>query len=143
MRRTLQGAQVASALLAGALFGVGLVLSGMVKPTKVINFLDVTGDWDPSLALVMGGAMVVHSVAYVLVGRRGKPLFADRLSLPTRRDLDPKLVGGAALFGVGWGLGGLCPGPGLVASAAAATDALVFVGTMVIGMALASRMESP
>ena len=141
-KQDLLPAQLGAALLAGALFGVGLVISGMVQPSKVIGFLDVSGAWDPSLALVMGGAMLVHSVAYLLIKRRGKPLFADKLALPTRRDLDPKLIGGAALFGVGWGLGGLCPGPGLVAGATIATDALVFVGMMLAGMAVVSRLES-
>lgn len=141
-KQDLLPAQLGAALLSGALFGVGLVISGMVQPSKVIGFLDVSGAWDPSLALVMGGAMLVHSVAYALIKRRGKPLFAEKLALPTRRDLDPKLIGGAALFGVGWGLGGLCPGPGLVAGATIATDALVFVGMMLAGMAVVSRLES-
>lgn len=141
MRRSLP-AQLGAALLAGALFGAGLVISGMVMPSKVIGFLDVTGAWDPSLALVMGGALLVHSLAYVLIVRRGKPLFAEKLALPTRRDLDLKLIAGAALFGVGWGLAGLCPGPGLVAVATAATDAWLFVAAMIAGMAIVSRLES-
>ena len=124
--------------LAGAVFGIGLLLSGMTDPAKVIAFLDVSGDWDPSLAFVMGGAVLVNFVAYrLIVGRRHEPWFDVIFHLPSRRDLDLPLLIGAAVFGVGWGLGGLCPGPGLVSAAGGSQAALVFVGTMVVGMLLA------
>lgn len=131
-------AQLLAALLSGALFGAGLVVSGMVQPAKVIGFLDVGGSWDPSLALVMGAAVAVHAAAVAWSRRRAAPLFAERFALPTRRDLDPALVGGAALFGVGWGLAGLCPGPALIASLAA-PSAVVFVLAMLSGTALVAH----
>ena len=121
-------------LLAGALFGVGLALAGMTRPGKVIGFLDVTGDWDPSLALVMLGAIGVHAVAYRLAGRMGAPWLGGRFAIPTRRDVDRRLLAGAAMFGLGWGLGGFCPGPGLTSLVTGRADALVFVGAMISGM---------
>lgn len=123
-----------TALVAGAMFGVGLAISGMTLPSKVVGFLDFTGKWDASLMFVMGGAIVVHFVALRLIRRRAAPLFDTKFHLPTRMDLDPRLIGGAALFGVGWGLGGYCPGPGLVTAASGAPSALVFVGGMTLGM---------
>lgn len=131
-----------TALVSGLLFGAGLVVSGMTDPHKVINFLDVAGAWDPSLALVMVGAVTVHFVAYRWARGSQAPLFADELVIPKLRHIDPKLVGGSALFGVGWGLGGFCPGPGIVSLGAGSRDALVFVVAMVIGMLLVSRYES-
>ena len=125
--------------VAGALFGAGLLLAGMTRPDKVIGFLDLFGRWDPSLMFVMAGAIAVHLVAYRLVVKRPRPLFDAGFHLPTRRDLDARLLAGAAIFGVGWGLGGFCPGPGLV-SAAAGGDALVFVVTMTAGMLLQHRL---
>ena len=127
MRRAL------SALLAGSLFAVGLIVGGMTRPGKVIGFLDVTGAWDPSLMLVMAGALLVHGALSRLISRRQSPLFEIRFHLPTRRDIDRRLVLGAALFGVGWGLGGYCPGPGL-ASLTTGTLPMVFVAAMVAGM---------
>jgi len=122
------------ALGAGALFGVGLAVSGMTMPSKVMGFLDVLGAWDPSLAFVMIGAIAVHAVAYRLITRRSSPLVDTRFHLPTRKDIDARLVLGAALFGVGWGLAGYCPGPGLVSAAGGAVPALVFVAGMTLGM---------
>ncbi|MBE7454002.1 MAG: YeeE/YedE family protein [Kofleriaceae bacterium] len=123
----------------GALFGAGLLVSGMTQPAKVIGFLDVAGGWDPSLAFVMGGAVVVYGLAWRLVrARRREPWFDAAFHLPTRRDLDARLLGGAAIFGVGWGLGGLCPGPGLVAAGGGATTGLAFVAAMLVGL-LAQR----
>ena len=119
---------------AGSLFAVGLAISGMTRPSNVIGFLDVAGRWDPSLALVMAGAVAVTFIAYRLIRRRASPVFDVKFHLPTRKDIDRRLVLGAALFGVGWGLGGFCPGPGLVASAGGVTTAIVFVGGMTIGM---------
>jgi len=136
------------ALAAGLVFGLGLALSGMTHPDKVQGFLDLAGGsrWDPSLAFVMIGAIAVHVALSRLIRRRDRPLFAPRFSLPTRTDLDPKLVAGAALFGVGWGLGGICPGPGLVDLGSGMTSALVFVVAMATGMVLqrlTSREASP
>lgn len=126
---------LALALLAGALFGAGLLISGMTDPAKVVGFLDPARGWDPSLAFVMGGAMAVHAAGYYLVRRwRRRPWFDTAFHLPTRRDIDVGLVAGAAIFGVGWGLGGLCPGPGLVAAAAGSEAALTFTAAMLIGM---------
>jgi len=127
---------IAVAGLAGLVFGVGLVVSGMTQPDKVRGFLDLTGAWDPSHAFVMIGAIAVHFVLFRLVRRRPSPLFDTRFHLPTRGDLDPKLIGGAALFGVGWGLGGMCPGPGLVDLGSGLLPAAVFVVAMAGGMTL-------
>ncbi len=123
-----------SALAAGALFGVGLAISGMTLPAKVTGFLDVAGAWDASLAFVMAGAIAVHFVAQRLIRKRSAPLFDVKFHLPTRKDVDVKLILGAALFGVGWGLGGFCPGPGLVSAASGSPAALVFVVGMTLGM---------
>ena len=123
-----------SALGAGVLFGAGLGISGMTQPAKVLGFLDVTGRWDPSLMFVMMGAMMVHFVLARLIGRRGTPLFDTRFHMPTLRSIDRSLVLGSALFGVGWGLGGLCPGPALVTLGSGSASALVFVATMAAGM---------
>lgn len=125
---------VLSAGLAGVLAGLGLVISGMTQPAKVVNFLNVLGDWDPSLAFVMGGAIGVHFFAYRLVPRLKRPLFGEVWGIPTRRDIDTRLVAGAALFGAGWGLGGYCPGPALTSVVAGASQTLIFVGAMLAGM---------
>ena len=107
---------VLAALLSGLLFGAGLTISQMVNPAKVAGFLDVAGDWDPSLALVMGGALTVTAICYRLTMRRGAPLLASDFRLPTAEDVDARLIGGAALFGVGWGLAGFCPGPAIAST---------------------------
>jgi uncharacterized protein len=131
-----------TAFTAGALFALGLGVSGMTQPAKVIGFLDVTGRWDPTLAFVMLGAVAVHFVLYRLVRKLRAPLFADRFDVPTRRDVTLRLVGGAALFGIGWGLSGQCPGPALTNLATGAPTALVFVGAMALGMVLQRRGET-
>lgn len=126
---------IVMAAVAGGLMGAGLLLSGMTEPAKVVAFLDVTRGWDPSLGFVMGGAVAVYAVAFRVVrGRRGAPWFDGAFHLPTRRDIDLGLVAGAAIFGIGWGLGGLCPGPGLVAAAAGSSTGLLFVAAMLVGM---------
>lgn len=140
MRRT--HAQSVVALASGALFGLGLVLSGMTQPTKVIGFLDVFGEWDASLMLVMAGAIAVHLPVYRLIQGRPSPLFAERFALPTRRDLDAKLLAGAVLFGVGWGLGGLCPGPGVVSLAGGGPSVAAFVAAMLLGIFATARLEA-
>lgn len=131
----------------GALFAVGLGVAGMTKPSKVIAFLDPFGAWDPSLAFVMGGAVVVYLLLHRLVTRRPAPLFDDVFHLPTRRDLDVRLVLGAALFGVGWALAGFCPGPALVSAASGSFPAVVFVVGMTAGVKLehllARRAQGP
>jgi len=122
-------------LISGLLFGFGLLLSGMANPAKVQNFLDLFGTWDPSLALVMGGAIAVTMPGFWLVTRQSKPFFNDVFHLPTRTDFDARLITGAAIFGVGWGLGGFCPGPAMTALPLAAEGTLIFVATMLTGMA--------
>ncbi|WP_438345766.1 DUF6691 family protein [Methylorubrum populi] len=132
-------AKIVSAFAVGLLFGLGLLVSGMADPAKVLAFLDVTGRWDPSLAFVMAGAVAVSATGYFVARRRGRPLLASRLEIPTRRDLDPRLIAGAAVFGLGWGLAGLCPGPALTLLTVAPAQAVTFVAAMVAGM-LAFRL---
>jgi hypothetical protein len=124
----------AAALVSGLLFALGLGLGGMTRPAKVVAFLDVTGDWDPSLACVMGAALVVHGLLARAVLRRSSPVLAARFALPTRTDLNVSLIAGAALFGIGWGLAGLCPGPAVTALGAGMSEAAVFVPAMLTGM---------
>ena len=121
-------------LALGLLFGVGLVVSGMSDPAKVLNFLDLAGTWDPSLAFVMGGAVLVAFVGYRLVLARGEPIAGDRFHLPTRNDIDARILAGPALFGIGWGLGGFCPGPALPALGLGATGTFAFIPAMILGM---------
>jgi uncharacterized membrane protein YedE/YeeE len=123
-----------AAFAAGALFAAGLATSGMTRPSKVRGFLDFAGTWDPTLLFVMGGAVTVYFVLHRLVLKRPAPRFDSKFHLPTRKDIDGRLVAGAAIFGVGWGLGGYCPGPGLVSVASGAIGAVVFVAAMVAGM---------
>ena len=129
-------------LALGLVFGVGLVISGMSDPAKVLNFLDVFGTWDPSLAFVMGGAVCVAFVGYRLVLARGAPATGGVFHLPTASTIDAPLVGGAAVFGVGWGLGGFCPGPALTALGLAAPGTLAFVPAMFVGMWLARLLAA-
>lgn len=121
-------------LALGLLFGVGLVVSGMADPAKVLNFLDLFGTWDPSLAFVMGGAVIVAFVGYRLVLARGEPIVGGSFHLPTRNDIDARVIAGPAIFGIGWGLGGFCPGPALTALGLGASGTLAFVPAMIIGM---------
>jgi uncharacterized membrane protein YedE/YeeE len=118
----------------GALFAAGLVISGMTQPSKVVGFLDVTGNWDPSLALVMLGAVAVHASTYRLVRRRKSPLLALSFQVPTRSDIDAKLILGSALFGVGWGIAGYCPGPAITSLVALESNTLLFVGALLTSM---------
>lgn len=126
----------------GVVFAVGLGISGMTQPAKVIGFLDFTGNWDPSLALVMVGAIAVHSAFYVLIRKRPSPLFSSTFSLPTRADTDLRLVGGAAIFGLGWGIAGFCPGPALTSLASGNLLVVIFVVAMIAGMYLYKLAES-
>jgi uncharacterized membrane protein YedE/YeeE len=132
-----------AAFSGGLVFALGLGVSGMTDANKVIGFLNLAGDWDPSLAFVMVGAIGVHLLLSRLILRRQSPLFADRFHTPTRRDINPRLVGGAALFGVGWGVGGFCPGPGLVSLMGFDSAAGVFVVFMVGGMLLHKLLSLP
>jgi uncharacterized membrane protein YedE/YeeE len=125
-----------TAFVSGVLFAAGLVISGMTDAVKVTGFLDVTGAWDPSLAFVMGAALAVHVVPVRLLLRRGRPWFDTKLHLPVFHDVDARLVGGAALFGIGWGLVGYCPGPAIVSAAGGLFQGGVFTLAMLGGMAL-------
>jgi uncharacterized membrane protein YedE/YeeE len=133
--------QLGTAVLAGVLFGVGLPLSGMTAPRKVLGFLDFAGDWDPSLVFVMAGAVGVHFVAYRLIRRRPRPLFAEAFAVPAPGRVDRRLIAGSAVFGVGWGLAGYCPGPGIASLGSGATQALVFVAAMIAGLFVGKQIE--
>jgi uncharacterized membrane protein YedE/YeeE len=126
---------------AGLVFGIGLLLSGMADPGKVKGFLDLAGSWDPSLAFVMGGAILVGIFAFALASRRTRSFLGGAMHLPTRRDIDLRLLGGAALFGVGWGLAGFCPGPALVSLGSGQDKAAVFVAAMLGGMLIYEAAE--
>jgi uncharacterized membrane protein YedE/YeeE len=130
-----------SAFGAGLVFGIGLILSGMTDPGKVVGFLDIFGPWDPSLAFVMGGAVLVGLLAFALAHRRAKSLFGGAMHLPHNRDIDNRLVGGSLVFGIGWGLAGFCPGPALVALGAGIDQAAVFVAAMLFGMLIYDAAE--
>lgn len=124
-----------TALASGTVFGIGLIASGMTNPAKVAGFLDLFGQWDPSLALVMGGAIAVGFFAFRYAGRMEKSWSGWPIQLPGTTVIDKRLIAGGVLFGIGWGIGGFCPGPGIVAAAAGVGEALVFVVTMLVGMA--------
>ncbi len=132
-------AGLVAAFLCGVVFAMGLVAGGMTQPSKVVGFLDFTGAWDPSLALVMGGALGTHALLRRFVVMRPRPLLAAEFSVPTKTDIDGRLVAGAAIFGVGWGLGGFCPGPALVAFGGGMHTAAVVVPAMLVGMLLHDR----
>jgi hypothetical protein len=134
--------QMATAFLAGILFAFGLGVGGMTQPARVIGFLDFAGRWDPSLAFVMAAAVVTYGALFRLIRRRKRPVLTSVFSVPTRRDVDGRLLSGAALFGIGWGLAGYCPGPGIVSLAAGAAPVVVFVTSMVAGMAIADAVAS-
>jgi uncharacterized membrane protein YedE/YeeE len=130
-----------SALLVGLVFGMGLLVSGMANPDKVLSFLDLAGAWDPSLALVMGGAIGVGLVAFTIAGKRTSSLIGEPLRMPTKQSLDKRLVLGSLGFGIGWGLAGFCPGPALVAVGAGEIKAMVFVAAMLAGMGIFELLE--
>ena len=138
--------QLLSAFLVGLLFGAGLIVSGMTDPFKVIGFLDLTGPWDPSLAFVMAGAVLVGLVAYRIAGRRAATVLGEPMRLPATAAVDRRLVLGSLAFGIGWGLAGFCPGPALAALGAGYGKAAAFVAAMAAGMALfeiAERRRDP
>ncbi|QDG74856.1 DUF6691 family protein [Labrenzia sp. PHM005] len=123
-----------SAFGIGLVFGVGILVSGMGNPAKVLNFFDIAGTWDPSLAFVMGGALSVAAIGYRLVFRMGAPVFAAQFSLPTRTELDMKLIGGSAIFGIGWGMSGFCPGGLVPVLGIGLSEPLMTAGAIVVGI---------
>jgi uncharacterized membrane protein YedE/YeeE len=131
------------ALLSGLIFGLGLILGGMTDPGKVKGFLDVAGPWDPSLALVMGGAIAVGVFAFAAARRRSRSWSGERMDIPTSRVIDARLIAGGVLFGAGWGLAGFCPGPALVAMSAGVGSAAIFIIAMLAGMAAHDRFLQP
>jgi uncharacterized membrane protein YedE/YeeE len=133
--------QVLAALLSGLVFGLGLIVSGMADPAKVLGFLDLAGRWDPSLALVMAGAIAVGLVGFSVARRRTVSLLGLDMKLPTSRQIDRRLVGGSVLFGIGWGMAGFCPGPALVALGMGEWKAVAFVVAMLVGMGLFDLLE--
>ena len=132
---------VLSALLSGLVFGLGLIVSGMANPAKVLGFLDLTGEWDPSLALVMAGAIAVGFFAFLIAKNRKRSFIGAEMKLPTTSSIDNRLLAGSALFGAGWGIAGFCPGPGLVALGMGEPKAIVFVAAMLAGMVIFSWLE--
>ncbi|MCZ8368918.1 MAG: YeeE/YedE family protein [Porphyrobacter sp.] len=130
-------------LVSGTIFGAGLIIGGMTDPARVRGFLDLFGNWDPTLAFVMGGAVLVMALAWMLQRRMQRPAFAEGFSLPNSRDITPRLVGGSALFGIGWAIAGLCPGPGFAALAIAPASAAIFIAAMFAGMFLVRLTEGP
>lgn len=132
---------VLTSLLAGLVFGLGLLVSGMANPAKVLGFLDLAGAWDPSLALVMLGAIAVGAVAFAIAGKRTVSFLGAPMRLPSTRGIDQRLIAGSLLFGIGWGLAGFCPGPGLVALGMGHIKALVFVTSMLLGMGAFTLLE--
>lgn len=129
------------ALLAGLIFGLGLIASGMVNPDKVQDFLDMSGSWDPSLLFVMGGAIAVGLLAFTLAKRRNETFLGAPINMPTSRVIDKRLVLGSLAFGIGWGLAGICPGPGLVLVGSGNTQGMVFVAAMLVGMGVFELLE--
>lgn len=128
--------QIFVGLITGIIFSIGLSISGMVNPKKVIGYLDFFGEWDPSLVFVMAGGVMVNLVLFNLILRRKNPLFSEGFSLPTARDIDKRLIWGSALFGIGWGMGGVCPGPGLSNLFTLNPKAIIFCVFLVLGMYL-------
>jgi uncharacterized protein len=129
------------ALLSGLVFGIGLIVAGMANPAKVLAFLDLAGLWDPSLALVMAGAIAVGGVTFIVAKKRAVSFLGLPLQIPTAKQLDGRLIGGSLLFGTGWGLAGICPGPGLVLVGAGEIQGAIFVIAMLAGMGIFEVME--
>jgi uncharacterized protein len=135
-------AKLIVSLILGVIFGLGIAISGMIDPSKVINFFDIAGTWDPSLAFVMGGGLAVSLIGYRLVLGRGKPLLADAFPLPALKSIDAPLVLGSGLFGIGWGLSGFCPGGSIPALGIGRIEPFLFVGGMIVGMAVARTLQA-
>ena len=134
--------RIISAFAIGLVFGIGILVSGMANPAKVLNFFDIAGTWDPSLAFVMGGALIVAAIGFRLVLSRSHPLLAGGFSLPTKRDIDVRLLGGAAIFGVGWGIAGFCPGGVVPALGLGRPEPAIFVAALVAGMLIVRLIET-
>ncbi|MBB97972.1 MAG: permease [Rhodobacteraceae bacterium] len=134
--------RIISAFAIGLVFGIGILVSGMANPAKVLNFFDIAGTWDPSLAFVMGGALIVTAIGFRLVLSRSHPLLAGGFSLPTKRDIDVRLLGGAAIFGVGWGIAGFCPGGVVPALGLGRPEPAIFVAALVAGMLIVRLIET-
>ena len=132
---------ILSSLLAGLVFGMGLIVSGMANPAKVLGFLDLAGRWDPSLALVMAGAIGVGLIAFTLAARRARSFLGTEMKLPAARHIDRRLLGGGLLFGVGWGVAGFCPGPAVLALGMGEAKAVIFVMAMLVGMGIFELLE--
>ena len=132
---------ILTSLLAGLVFGIGLIVSGMANPAKVLGFLDLAGRWDPSLALVMAGALSVGLIAFAVAKRRTQSFLGTEMKLPKARDIDRRLVGGGLLFGIGWGVAGFCPGPAVVALGMGEAKAVVFAVAMLVGMSVFALLE--
>lgn len=133
---------IAATFLSGVLFALGLIVSGLIDPAKVLGFLDVAGGWDPTLAFAIAAAVATTAAGYRLAFARGRPLLAGSYQLPTKSDVDFRLAAGAALFGVGWGLVGFCPGPAVAALSTGSVQAVIFVAAMLGGMALARSLDA-
>lgn len=131
------------AWITGLVFGSGIAISGMIDPAKVLNFFDIAGSWDPSLAFVMGGAVVVAFIGYRLVLRRRAPLFESRFQVPTASAIDMRLVGGSALFGIGWGIAGFCPGAAIPALGTGRWEVLLFLVSVAVGIGLRRILARP
>lgn len=133
---------VLASLLAGLVFGIGLIVSGMANPARVLGFLDLAGAWDPSLALVMVGAIAIGTAAFFIARKRAVSLLGVAMRLPASRDIDRRLIGGGLLFGIGWGIAGICPGPGVVVLGMGEVKGLVFVAAMLAGMVIYALFET-
>lgn len=132
---------IVTSLISGLVFGLGLILSGMANPAKVLGFLDLTGRWDPSLGFVMAGAIAVGAMAFAAARNRAASVLGQAMKLPTARQIDRRLIGGSVLFGIGWGIAGFCPGPGLVAMGMGEVKAVAFVLAMLAGMGVFELVE--
>lgn len=139
----LAGLRIAAALVSGTVFGIGLSLSGMLDPARVRGFLDIAGDWDPSLAFVLGGAVLVAAMGTFLSSRMAAPLLDDQFHLPQGQVIDRRLVVGSAIFGIGWGIGGLCPGPAIASLSLGLPATIWFVVAMFAGMTVHDRIVGP
>ena len=133
--------KLATSYAIGLLFGVGIVISGMANPAKVLNFFDVAGSWDPSLAFVMGGALATTAIGYKLILKHPAPLMDEAFRLPTRRDIDAPLVAGSATFGLGWGIAGFCPGAAIPALGMARVEVFLFMGAVIAGILTARLLQ--
>ena len=134
--------RILTSYVIGLVFGIGISISGMANPAKVLNFFDVAGAWDPSLAFVMGGALIVTFIGYRYVLKRPAPMLSTSFQLPTRSDLDLRLIGGSAVFGIGWGIAGFCPGGALPALGTGQSDVFIFVAALLAGIAAAKFMQT-